>query len=508
MENTNTNKRFPKLLYLGILAVTFIIAYAYTFDAKLAMLGDNASYYTLGKSISEGHGYVNIARVSHSPNNHYPPGYPAIIALIMLFSSSIVTIKLFNGLFFLVGVYILFELITHLTDNLKLAFAVGFLILINSHLLYYSSIMMSEIPFLFFSGLSLLAFTKIDFDRFSFKNPYLIVCIIAFIISYYIRSLGVALLAGYILYFLIHRRWKALGVFFITFVAAALPWIIRGQKLGGSSYMKQLTMVNPYQPELGQAGFSDFVDRFFENFTRYITREIPDSIFPIRQPDYHSPISGSEGFVGILILAVICFGIYSLPKYRWLIAGYILGTLGILMLWPSVWIGVRFIVPMIPVFMLGFFYGCYALIEKAAALFAQKKHVSALWLLIFALFYIKPVNAVHEQAKVPYPPAWENYFEVATWLKKNAESDVVVSTGKPELFYLYSGTYIMRYKFEQDPAALIADLEKNKVDYIVIDQVYGNTLRYLLPAVRQYPHRFEQVYHVKNPDTYLLKFKR
>jgi hypothetical protein len=43
-----------------------------------------------------------------------------------------------------------------------------------------------------------------------------------------------------------------------VFVAAALPWFIRGQKLGGGSYINQLKMINPYNPGLGQANMGDF----------------------------------------------------------------------------------------------------------------------------------------------------------------------------------------------------------------------------------------------------------
>ena len=71
---------------------------------------------------------------------------------------------------------------------------------------------------------------------------------------------------------------------------------------------------------------------------------------------------------------------------------------------------------------------------------------------------------------------------------------------------MYANKYTVRYKFA-DPQDLITHLESSNVEYVVIDQVYGNTLRYLLPAVRQNPERFQQVYHLQNPDTYLLKFK-
>ena len=137
-----------------------------------------------------------------------------------------------------------------------------------------------------------------------------------------------------------------------------------------------------------------------------------------------------------------------------------------------------------------------------------KKQIPAFVLLIMALFYISPMMDKHEKATEPLVPAWKNYFEVATWAKNNLKDDVLISCGIPSSFYLYADTYTVRFKFSEDPKELIADLEKRKVDYVVIDQFYGNTFRYLIPAVRKYPHRFEQVYHLKNPDTYLLKFKR
>ena len=85
---------------------------------------------------------------------------------------------------------------------------------------------------------------------------------------------------------------------------------------------------------------------------------------------------------------------------------------------------------------------------------------------------------------------------------------MVISCGKPSLFYAYADNYTMRYKFTSDTNELLTQLERQKVDYVVIDQVYGNTFKYLLPAVRQHPERFSQVLHFKNPDTFLLKFKR
>lgn len=506
--NNNTHSPSTRFIYWGVLLLTFLIAYIYTFDDKLAMLGDNASYYILGKSLYQGDGYVNISSINRAPNNHYPPGYPAIISVVRWFAEGIVPVKILNGAFLLLGIIFLFEFILRTTTDIVLAFVISFLTLINANLLYYGSVMMSEVPFMFLSLLSFWAFSKTDENKLTIRDPFLIVSILSMLAAYYVRTLGVALLAGYVLHFLLKKQWKHLAVYFGSFVLGALPWFIRGQSLGGGSYAKQLTMINPYQPALGQAGFGDFVDRFFNNLSRYITYEIPTALFPVKKIDYHATAEVGDWLLGLLILALIGYGLFKLPRYKWLIIGYILGTLGILMLWPDAWIGVRFIVPLIPFLGLGAYHAVYQMLSQLRKLNIVKKQIPAFVLLIMALFYISPMMDKHEKATEPLVPAWKNYFEVATWAKNNLKDDVLISCGIPSSFYLYADTYTVRFKFSEDPKELIADLEKRKVDYVVIDQFYGNTFRYLIPAVRKYPHRFEQVYHLKNPDTYLLKFKR
>jgi hypothetical protein len=43
---------------------------------------------------------------------------------------------------------------------------------------------------------------------------------------------------------------------------------------------------------------------------------------------------------------------------------------------------------------------------------------------------------------------------------------------------------------------------------VIIEQLgFSSTAKYLVPAVQKNPDKFEVVYQLKNPDTYLLKFK-
>ncbi|MEM6361198.1 MAG: phospholipid carrier-dependent glycosyltransferase [Bacteroidota bacterium] len=499
-------KESTNWIHAIVLAVVFLAAFSYTFDSKLAMLGDNASYYMLGKAIAQGEGYVNISSIAKRPNNHYPPGYPLIISGIMLFTDNLVQIKIATGLLGLAGLLVFYFLALRLLKDEIMALGITLLAILNAHALWYSSLIMSEVPFLCFSVMAVFFFTKTNQERFSFKDKYVWLALACLIIAYYIRSLGVALMGGFVLALLFKKNWKSIAIYVGVFAAAIAPWFIRGSNLGGSSYIRQLKMINPYQPALGQAELGDFIDRFFENFSRYVTKELPDAVFPVFEPNYGQEATGGQWLAGFLLLAIMIFGIIKLKDHRWLVVGYLLGTFAILMLWPQVWIGVRFIVAIVPFLILLLINGLFHAV-KLVAKKSSEKVVSGTLMTFFLLFQFSAISDIHNQAKEKYSAGWKNYFEIAEWLDNNVKEETVVACGKPSLFFLHANKYTLRYKFA-NPDELLTHLEERQVDYVVIDQVYGNTLRYLLPAVRQYPERFQQVHHLPNPDTYLLKFKR
>ncbi len=501
MKIQNRPYLFPLLIVL-----VFLTSYTYTFDQKLAPLGDNASYYMLGQALAQGEGFVNISKIDKTPNNHYPPGYPAVMSLFMHFTESIVFFKMLNGFFLLAGLLLFYRIAEEVMQHRILAFVVSLMCLLNFHLLQYGSMMMSEIPFLFFSSAAIWCLVRRLPDTHWFKDPNFYLLLIVLVIGYYVRSLGIALLGAVVITLFIRKKWipgLALGA---GFVVLALPWFIRSQQLGGGSYLRQLTLINPYQPNLGTAGPGDFLNRMTANFSRYMTEELPNALFPFTEVNYQESGTAGEWITGLVLVALIIYGCLSLHRFRTFILLYVLFTMLILLLWPDVWVGVRFIVPLIPVLLIGLVSGLYALLTLIFG--AAKKTVPAWVLGVLPLTLLSSVGNLHDQASTPLHPAWSNYYAMGEWLRQNESSGVVVACGKPALFYLYAQTYTMRYPFEQDAAKLLDELEREQVDYVVIDQVYPNTIRYLLPAIRSQPDRFEQVYHRPNPDTFLLRFKR
>jgi hypothetical protein len=339
---------YENFIYMIIITILFLGVYGYIFDKKLDLNGDNAYYYVLGKALSQGEGYVNIASINKAPNNHYPPGYPFIISLFMHLSDSPIFLKLINGIFLLISIHLLYYLFKYFSKSSKIAFVTVFFLLLNSHMLLYGTMLMSEMSFILLSFFCIYLVLTADLESNLFRKPHLYLILIALVGSYYIRSTGLALFAGLILYFLLNKYWKAAIFIGIGFITLAAPWIIRGQKLGGSSYIKPLVMINPYRAELGNADLADYFNRIIANVSRYITREIPNSTMPFIKVNYLSEISPVEWLIGLPVLALIVYGLYKLGRRGLIIICYLATTFGILLLWPEVWTGVRFVLPIAP----------------------------------------------------------------------------------------------------------------------------------------------------------------
>ncbi len=531
-KDTSTKKKGidPKILNLGfyiLITIIFIGVYKYSFDEKVSMNGDNASYYLLGKSLSMGEGYNLYNDIYGKPHNHFPPGYPILIAFVMLFTKNFIVIKLLNGLFMLGTLLLSFNLFLKFKVRWSVALVSVILMMFNYNLMKSSVTMMSEIPFLFFSILSVFLLTRIDFSKpltslIKDKNFILFTLCLSF--TFHIRTVGVALLAGVLFYLLMERRWKVALASFGSFVLLALPWILRGKMLGlPSSYQGALLKINSYQPELGNMGFSDLFIRIGKNLERYITKEIPTGIFPFLEVNYKEEVLLSHYLPGIALILIALLGIYKLPKYRLLVFGYIGGTFCILMVWPDVWRGVRFLLPLIPFLIFLIIYALSWILEKALELINIKSRFVQ-FLPLFFLFSILgytrdyrfnkdtnwqnyPMTRLKLESKMKYEAKWANYYKIAEYVKENLNSSDIIVCRKPQLFHIYSDAFTSMYPYEIDDKKMIQSFKDKNVKYVVIEQLgFSSTGRYLAPAVNKNPQHFRQILHLKDPDTYLLQF--
>ncbi|MCK4965696.1 hypothetical protein KAS50_01620, partial [bacterium] len=375
----------------------------------------------------------------------------------------------------------------------------------------FSHYVMSEIPFLFFSFLGIYLFEKYKDEPLRGYRLYIAIAAVAF--AYYVRSTGIALVGAAVFYYILKMEWKRLLAVGGSFFALLFPWYLRNANLeGGSSYLNQLILVNPYRPEMGTLGFDTLIGRLAHNFKVYFLGEIPHCIMPLNvRPTMLGPGEVLPLFLSVILLLIFIAGfIWAFINRQYFLTVYGTFYLIIVMLWPEVWSGNRFILPITPLFVYFSAYLFYklrdVLREKIPLIFREGLvYILALFLLIIS---VKNIYAYGETVK-NYPPVWANYFKAAEWARDNLPEDAVFADRKGGLFGTVSKRTCGGFHATADKKALIESLYRHKVDYVVLPSIpYADIPRYLLPAVNEYIHKFKQVYFIDNPPTYILKFDR
>lgn len=494
------------LLYFGILLLVFIQVYPYIFDTKLFLGGDNADYYLLANALASGEGYVNIHLPGLPPANHFPPGYPFLMSLLIRIGfESVMAMKIFNGVLLLLSSYLLFHISFKLTKNKILSIILAVLMLLNSNMLEYSTIMMSEISFVFFTLLSIYLF-MISYERnFNLKSPSFYLMIASTIILFYIRTQGIALFGAFFIYLGFKKQFKPLAVFIALSVVAILPWQMRSASLGGNGYVQQLMRVEPYNSASKKMEFGDWMDRIGENAVRYVSKEIPNSIFPVMTVEYKNRQTGenikaptSYWLVGILIIILGLLGIWSMKEYRWLFLLLYGSTFAIYMLWPQVWFGIRFILPMAPITLMFAIYGIYYILQ---GVFKPKSTLieSNKFALVFALLcflQITPIKALSAKSNRPHPINWANFLKIGEWSKDHLKGEkIVISNRKPGLIYAVSKHKQAGFLYTPDREAMINDFKKNGVTHVIFEQLgFNQTGKFLFPLFQKEPEKFKQVH--------------
>lgn len=496
-----------ELLYLLIITILYIPIYNHIFDKKVAILGDNAAYYILGKAMANGDGFVQANLISKPKATHFPPGYPAFMSVVMnSFGDEVTVLKKANGVLLWLSLVILFFFFRNISKNIHLSFVIVLALVFNMHLLQYGTWMMSEIPFLLISSLSLFLLTISDLNKKPWMNWAFILTVIVTAASYYVRGQGLAVFAGLFLFLLFAKKWIHAGFAAVLYFLLLLPWHLRNSGLPESSYSKALKLKNYYDPSQGLMETGDWFDRFFTNMERYFKFEIPSSVF-----GYVADYQSSGVLFGGLVFSIIVFiGFLKLKQYRWAVGGYLLATFGILFLWPEIWNGIRFILAIVPLLTFLFAFGVIELIllagQKMKIKLSEKipQRLSFAFLILIPIFFGK-IEDLNKEANRKYDPLFRNYFELAKWTKNNLPDSSVVVCRKPNLFYLESGHFTEGFSKVEGIDKFLVTFQKKKATHVVI---YGDgiTQRYFLPAYQKNQEKFKPIRQMQNPDMWLMEY--
>ncbi len=398
-----------KITYVhwALLFGLFVYAYTATFNVKLDIGGDNAFYIIFAKSILAGKGYASPMTPDYAPTGHFPPGYSAILAFFMMFTGdNYLLLKILNGLFLLASILILYKLMWKLTGNAPFAFSVAALMLLNKHLYMYATILMSEMPYLFFTTLTLLmAWQLTESGKAFWKSWHFYLMVLAMAMTYYLRAVGITVVLAIFIHFLLQKKWGLALSSFAGFVLLYLPWVIRNSMHGiESRYLGTVMTVNPWRPEEGTIStFGEFFSKMVDNFQETVIKGFPDVLFPFLKINFREPASVLLVIGGVLVLGLVLYGLWNLGKYRYLFLLYILGNIGIFLIWHG-GNASRYVAPVTPFIAFGFYYGVLGVLDRMKIINLVKQKNWAYSLLILVFFMISPLKELAAASKRPYPP--------------------------------------------------------------------------------------------------------
>lgn len=495
----NLAQHESKPYFLPALGLCGLLMGILLFDANLSLTGDNAQFINLGRSLADGYGLSETIEGEPIPHTKYPFGFPLLLAIThIIFPGNLIALKSLVLLLYAISIPLTYLLIRRFAPP-PMALGVSALCLASPLLLDYSHQVMSEIPFLLCSLIALLLLHR---AHKSDTLSALALAIIAIIAAYYIRSAGIILIGTSILFFALHKKWKEAGLIAIGSFLLALPWQIRNASLGGIPYIEQLLSINPYRPEEGLLTFTALIERILANLDLYGLLVIPYILLP--------SFIDTSAFVGVglffsgLILYALIAGLIK----RHLLIVYLTCYLGLHILWPDMWSDTRLLVPAIPIL----FYAILTSMDELLRLLARalKKTASRAGAVLFFLFLlgsnILETNYLAERIGW-LPPNWDTYFAAAEWIKDNTDPDVKIACRKPYLMNAIANRKATGYAWKT-PDEVIAEFEKKGIDIVVIDQIgYRSTPEFLVPAIQTHENRFEIIHLVRNPNTYVLKFK-
>ena len=492
--------KFIKKRYFILILLLFLLMSIPLINADLPFLNSDSSFYViLAHSISSGEGYKDIYYPGNPSNVEFPFFYPLLLAIFLkIYPENYVVFLKFLSILFgiasLVVVQIFFSNKVK-TQTIKTGpFTsehvplIALFISVNLWFLSFSTSILPEIPYLFFSFTSLILLNKYEQSS---KNSgkYFLFTALSLTVTFFTRSIGLALIMAAIIYFIIIKRKKRKG-FYIGGICIflSLPWLMRTILISSATISKNY--VGQFMHGHNESSIK-ILKAIVWNLTHYwqliSTLLLPGfflsklseemSYFPFlcglinKKIKYFSfsPLPWLSAFLAFTLFAIVVAGFIYHFKKRKLSEIYILCYLSIVFIFPSRFFqesGNRFITPILPFILFYFFTGLFLLVnlfkssgedvkEKQGT--KKNKRVAVIKILVCLFVLIAnliPVSRLIkanvkylinykflslEQRKDYYPSWFMDRFIVAYWIKNNTSPDSIFMHDYPPPFYLVTG---------------------------------------------------------------------
>jgi len=485
---------------------------AAVFDPYLFTGGDNVRYYALAKALATGQGYVDLITPGTPPETVYPPGFALLLVpFYWLFGGAYAGLKLESLVAGGIALWGLWSLARR--DPAVPAWAAaGAVWLFGLYPVFriYTHWVLSDMSYVAVTLVALAAFARARADEGDRPWGWWLGATLLALLSFYVRTAGVALLGAAGLVALIERRWRRAGVVTAVVLLGVVPWFLwttrRPPETGG--YLEQVSIENRLDPTSRRLGIVGYVDRTAFNLKHYARSDFPQLFWPMRQLPAEGPGLRPPPAVRVFSLLIggilLAFGVVGAVRKRGLTVwdAYGLATLTILAVWA--WTGDRFFLTLAPLLYL------YVLIGADAAsrlLTRGPRAGQVLVTLVVAVMAIGALREIPSQWRYTrawlggdwlagYQPFWQDYFEVADWIGHEAPDAVIVARKPTFAWYFSGGRPSFVYPFHGDPERTWRTIRAKGATHILVEPLTRDFLaRALAPHIDELevvhagPHR-------------------
>ena len=495
-------------ILLAILALHLVLSLV-LFDPKLSTGGDNAQYLILAKSILHG-SYSNMQEPGSPPNSQYPPFFPMLLAPVVAVSGgSLMPVKLLIVACGIVGLLMFYLVLRRLGSGRDWVPPL-LLLTVSPLFLSYAHDTYTEVPFVMVSLPALYFLLRAAKERRSWLFAGLAGLFAA--LAFLTRTQGLALPLGLGTFLALKRRWRELGVFALVFFATWLPWLIRDLQVPhDAGYLAQLLRRNWYDAASGNAGAGEFLRRILDNMGIYLFRVLPAVVLPL--------VSSAKAILplfGVAVSGVTLWGFITEAKKRGMgmVEWCVLFAAGVLSVWPTVWSGDRFLLPILPLLLWYLMAGLRDLARRLKLL-KLPAYAAALLAVICLAANIGQAGTnlknLSDYAKgdrfAGYDDAWRTYFQASEWLRDHTDPNAVVVSRKPVFTYLVSGRQSFVYPYVADEKQVLDDIDRRGATHVFLETFFGSSTQYLYPVIRDHPERFQQIGSVGSGQVKVIIFE-
>ncbi len=534
-EYKNKMISFIKKKYFLFILLLFLLMSIPLVNSDLPFLDtDSPSYLILAQSISSGQGYKDIYYPGNPPNVEFPFFYPLLLAIVLKIypGNYVIILKLISILFgtgSLIIVHIFFSnrikrqaiKIKPLNDYYLPLIAL--FTCTNLWFVSFSTSILPEIPYLFFSFVSLILLNKYEQSN---KNlgKYLLFTAFSLTITFFTRSIGLALIMAIIVYFVIIKRKYKKGFYLIgSWFFLSLPWLVR------TLLVSPLAISNSYISQFiggHKESVINILKAIIWNIVHY-WQVISSILFPgfflselcegeIYFPFLYGLVNKKVGYFNFksipVLFGFLTFGVFSITilgficqfKKKRLMEIYVLCYLVILFIFtPRSFIesGNRFFIPLLPFIVHYFLTGASLLtklllynkpdiktgiqklnsreknfkVEFAIGFILLTSNIIPVFGLIKAnLKYLVNYKSLSMEERKDYYPSWlMDRFMPACWIKENTVPQAIFMYNYPPPFSLVTERKTIYFtetpcpEREMNLVEIASNIRQKGVNYIV-----------------------------------------